>query len=172
MIDYFKLLEVDRDSTDEEIRQKYLKKINDSENKDIYDYVFKKKFYETAYLTLLNKSEKNIHVIKLDYIYKDKTNLESIIHFSDDPDKNKLILQKIESSIFEHLILHNNFSCDESFNKYLFDFNKNYLEEIKQIDKNVVLSTLSIYPFFVLDYEVFQKNWNKSKYLKKISIKL
>lgn len=167
MIDYFKLLEVNEYTPDAEIRRKYLEKVDDSRYKDIYDFSFKRKFYEQAYLTLLDSRKKRNHIIELRNAYKNSVDLENIIHFSDNPIKEREIIKKIESSIFEHLLVNKDFSCDESFSKYIYDFNKNHLEELKAIDKNVVLSTLNIYPFFIVDYNLANKNSIKVQTLKK-----
>lgn len=167
MIDCFKLLEVDEYTPDVEIRRKYLEKVDNTKYKDIYDFSFKRKFYEQAYLTLLDSRKKKNHIIELRNAYNNKVDLESIIHFSDNPIKEREIIKKIEASIFEHLLVNRDFSCDESFSKYIYSFNKNHLEEIRQIDKNAILSTLNIYPFFIVDYDLVNKNNIKVQTLKK-----
>lgn len=158
MIDYYKLLEVNKNTKVSDIKKNYKRKVDLLRYDSVYDMAIKFKIYNIALATLIHQESKMIYDASLESQYIHSENTVPITEpFSRDEEINKKIITKIESSIIECLLTHKDSALEQAYLKFIHELNAKEVNSIRKLDCQFHLADSNLYPYFEANYHFFHK---------------
>lgn len=169
MVDYYKLLEVTKNTKVSDIEKSYKRKVDLLKYDSVYDMAIKFKMYNIALATLIHQESKMIYDESLERQYVHSENAIFITEpFSRDEGINKKIIAKIESSIIECLLTHKDSALEQAYLKFVHELNEKEVNSIKKLDYQFHLTDSNLYPYFEANYNFFHGQDSKKIKQKKL----